>query len=95
MNKIIFEKLKELKPILNHKYGIKKFAIFGSQARKDYKNNSDIDIVILEMDIKSGFEIIKAKNFIEKKLNKKVDIGTFKSMKTFIKNSIQKDLIYV
>lgn len=91
----IIQKLKELKPILKERYGIEEFAIFGSVARGTAKENSDIDIAILKMKLESGFDLIKAKKFLQKHLNRKVDIGTFKSMKTFIKEKIQKEFIYV
>lgn len=91
----IIQKLKELKPILKERYGIEEFAIFGSVARGTAKENSDIDIAILKMKLKSGFDLIKAKKFLQEQLNRKVDIGTFKSMKTFIKEKIQKEFIYV
>jgi predicted nucleotidyltransferase len=45
--------------------------------------------------LKSGFDLIRAKHFLKKSLNKEVDLGTFNSMKTFIKNKIKKDFIYV
>ncbi len=54
MNKQIYNKLKELKPILKEEYGIEEFAIFGSQARNDYTNNSDVDIVILKIKEKNS-----------------------------------------
>ena len=91
----VIKKLKELKPILQEKFGIKELAVFGSYARGEETNNSDIDIAILKMDIKNGFDIIKSQYFLEKELNKKVDIGMYKSMKSFIKNRIKKDFIYV
>jgi len=95
MNKEIINKLKELKPILKEKYGIEKFAVFGSVARGDDKENSDVDIAIMKFNLKDGFAFLKASYFLEKELNKKIDIGTFKSMKTFVKNHIRKDLVYV
>ena len=95
MNSIIIEKLKELKPILKEHYGIEEFAIFGSVAKGLDKESSDIDIAILKMKLKSGFDLIRAKNFLQNELKKEVDIGTFNSMKTFIKNRIKKDFIYV
>lgn len=95
MNNQIINKLKELKPILEDKYGIEEFAIFGSIAKGTDTESSDVDIAVLKMKLKSGFDLLRAKNFLKERLNKEVDIGTFSSMKTFIKNRIKKDFIYV
>ncbi|MBD3843024.1 MAG: nucleotidyltransferase domain-containing protein [Campylobacterales bacterium] len=95
MNTAIINKLKELKPILKERYGIEEFAVFGSVAKGTDTQNSDVDIAILKMQIKSGFDIFRAKDFLKETLNKDVDLGTFNSMKTFIKNRIKKDFIYV
>ncbi len=95
MNHKIINKLKELKPLLKERYGIEEFAVFGSVAKGTDTKDSDVDIAILKMKIKSGFDLIRAKNFLTQSLNKNVDIGTFNSMKTFIKNRIKKDFIYV
>ena len=89
------DKLKELKPILKEKYGIEEFAVFGSVAKGTDTKNSDVDIAILKLNIKDAFVLFEAKDFLSDALNKKVDLGTFKSMKTFVKNRIKKDFIYV
>jgi len=95
MNTVIINKLKELKPILKERYGIEEFAVFGSVAKGLDTEKSDVDIAVLKMQIRSGFDLIRAKNYLMEHLGRDVDIGTFKSMKTFIKNRIQKDFIYV
>ena len=95
MDTSILKQLKELKPILQEKYGIEEFAIFGSYAKGLNDNESDLDIAVLKMQIKSGLDLIRAQKFLENILQKKVDIGTFSAMKTFVKNRIQKDFIYV
>lgn len=95
MDSVLLNKLKELKPILKKEYGIEEFAVFGSVAKGTDTENSDVDIAVLKMDLKSGFDLIRAKNFLKETLDKEVDLGTFKSMKTFIKNRIKKDFIYV
>ena len=95
MNKEIIEKLRELKPELKEKYGIEEFAVFGSVAKGCDREDSDVDIAILKDSKKSFFLLLKAKKFLEEKLSKSVDIGDFGSMKTFIKNRIKKDFIYV
>ena len=95
MNKALIEKLKELKPTLKERYGIEEFAVFGSVAKGVDTPQSDVDIAVLKMQIKSGFDLIRAKDFLRDSLEREVDIGTFRSMKTFVRNRIQKDFIYV
>ena len=95
MNKEIINKLKELKPILKERYGIEEFAVFGSVARGEDLENSDIDIVILKIKKKSFSLRLKAIKFLESTFNKKIDLGYFDSMKTFVKRVIQKDMVYV
>ena len=88
-------KLNNVKDELKQKFGIEEIALFGSYARGEANEESDVDIAILKMNLKSGFDIIRAQHFLEENLKKNVDIGTFKSMKTFIKNRIKKDFVYV
>jgi predicted nucleotidyltransferase len=95
MNKIIINKLKELKPILNERYGIEEFAVFGSVAKGTDTKDSDIDIAVTKLNLKDPFALMEAKEYLSNALQKQIDIGTLRSMKTFIKNRIQKDLIYV
>lgn len=95
MNSYIINQLKELKPILKEKYGIEEFAVFGSVAKGTDTESSDVDIAILKDSKKSFFLLMKARSFLEEKLNRPIDIGDFESMKTFIKNRIKKDFIYV
>ncbi|HIP27654.1 MAG TPA: hypothetical protein EYG82_00565 [Sulfurovum sp.] len=95
MNHQVINKLKELKPILNERYGIEEFAVFGSVAKGLDNKNSDVDIAVLKMQIKDAFDLFRAKEFLSSSLKKPVDIGTYDSMKTFIKNRIKKDFIYV
>ena len=91
----ILNKLKQHKKILTQNYSVITIGIFGSYATGNATEDSDIDIAILKDNKKSFFMLLKAKSFLEKHLNKHIDIGDFESMKTFIKNRIKKDFIYV
>ncbi|MFA5233473.1 MAG: nucleotidyltransferase domain-containing protein [Sulfurimonas sp.] len=95
MNCQIVNQLKALKPILKEEYGIEEFAVFGSVAKGLDTETSDVDIAILKDSKKSFFLLLKAKKFLEEQLNRNIDIGDFDSMKTFVKNRIKKDFIYV
>ena len=95
MQTAIIDQLKELKPVLRERYGIEEFAVFGSVAKGTDTEESGVDIAILKMQLRSGFDLIRARHFLEKNLNKTIDMGTFASMKTFIKKRIQGDFIHV
>lgn len=95
MKQDIYEKLKEIKPILKERFGIEEFAVFGSFAKGKEHDGSDIDIAILKMNLKSGYGMIQAQYYLESVLERNIDIGNFKSMKTFIRNRIKKDFVYV
>ena len=87
--------LASVKEELQQRFGIEKIALFGSYARDEATDDSDVDIVILEIKEKNFLNILNAIDFLENKLDKKVDMCYFDSMKTFIKNRIKKDFIYV
>lgn len=95
MNETLLKEIKETKEILNEQFGITKLAVFGSYAKGEENENSDIDIVILEMKRKNGLLVVKAKKFLQERLNKEVDIGFYSSMNPFIKKRIQKEMINV
>ena len=92
MNKKVFEKLRELKPVLKEKYGIGEFAVFWSMARGDYKENSDMDIAIIKARKKDFFNRIDAIYFLEDKLNRKVDMGYYDSIRAVIRKRIEKEI---
>ena len=88
-------KLANVKHELKQQFGIEEIALFGSYARDEAREESDVDIVILKSSKKNFFLRMKAIDFLKEHLQRDVDMGYFDSMKTFIKNRIQKDLIIV
>ena len=81
---------KKIIPILK-KQGVKKAALFGSQARGDAKKNSDVDLLV-ELPKRFGlFEMGGLKMDLEEALNKKVDLVTYGSIHPLLKKYILKD----
>lgn len=71
---------------------IKKAWIFGSFSREDDHQDSDIDLAI---DADSGFsyfDLAEVQHLLEKRLNRKVDIGFIDSFKSHIASNVQADL---
>jgi len=95
MKQEILEELQELKPVLDEKFGIEKFAVFGSVAREEETQESDLDVAIISMREKNYFIMIEAMQFLKQKLHREVDMGFFDAMRPFIKKQIAKDMIYV
>ena len=93
MNKDIKKKLKNLKPILEKKYKVKSIGLFGSFARDEVKENSDIDILV-EFYGGIGWEFIDLKQFLEEMLDREVDLVTKEALKPELKEDILKDVIY-
>ncbi len=70
------------------KYGIKKAGIFGSYARGEQKDNSDVDILAEFDKSLSLLDIIGIEIELKKKLKKKVDLVEYVSLHHLLKNKI-------
>jgi len=95
MNREIYTQLKSLKPILKERFGIEEFALFGSMAKGTDTQESDIDIAILKSSQKDFLLRMEAIEYLKSVFNRNIDMGYYHSMKTFIKNRIKEDLVYV
>ncbi len=75
------------------KYDIEQIGLFGSYARDEAKENSDIDIFVKMKP--SLFDMVAIKEQIENDLHKKVDIvREHKHMKPLFLEMIKRDVIY-
>lgn len=82
-----------IKPILNS-YGIKNINLFGSYARGDANNNSDIDIYCDTGNIHTLLDQSKMTDELKKALKKEVDIVFVTSkMDPYFKKTILEDMI--
>lgn len=75
------EQKDKLKKILKN-HNIKNAGIFGSYAREDASNNSDLDLIV-ELPKKDLFELISIKQDIEEELNLSVDIIPYDGLMKF------------
>lgn len=90
----ILDYLKEHFREFHEKYNVEQIGLFGSYARDEAKENSDIDIFVKMKP--SLFDLISIKEQIEKDLNKKVDIiREHKNIKPLFLQEIKRDLINV
>ncbi|MBI2136840.1 nucleotidyltransferase family protein [Candidatus Woesearchaeota archaeon] len=78
---------KKIIPVLK-KNEVARAGIFGSYARGDYTKRSDIDILIQFKKRKSLFDLAHLELELEEKLNKKVEVITYKSICPLVKDRI-------
>ncbi len=88
--------LKSHKAELKERFGVIKIGLFGSFARDEQRDDSDIDLAIeMEKDKKCIKDFFGLKRELEAQLGKKVDLGIETALKLLAKEQIQKDIIYV
>jgi len=91
----ILEYLKVYKASKKEQYAIKRLGIFGSYARNEASEDSDIDIVV-DFEKSTMFGLVAIKEDIEDYFNKHVDIVQIRErMNGLLKDRIQQDSIYV
>lgn len=90
----IFGRLITNKTYLFDKYDIKQLALFGSIARGDYNENSDIDLLV-EFNTPVGMAFIDLGDELEHLLDKTVDLVSKGGIKEKYFRSIERDLVYV
>lgn len=87
--------LKQLMNILKDKYGIKSLSLFGSTARGEQKEGSDIDLFV-DTETPNPFLLMDAKEFLENESGSSVDIvRNHQNLNPKLKKRILKDGILI
>jgi predicted nucleotidyltransferase len=86
--------LKKQKKELEKKYPISELALFGSYARRDNHDQSDIDILV-DFNGRIGIEFITLAHELEDIFHTKVDLVSRKGIKPNYLPLVEKNLIHV
>lgn len=84
----------DILPIL-HRYEIKKAAIFGSFARGENTEGSDIDIIVEFNGEKSLLDLAGLKIALEELLRMKVDVLTYNSLNPLLRDRILSEQVVI
>lgn len=91
---LILNTLRKNKKFFFKKYPLKSMSLFGSYARNEETEKSDVDILV-EFSTPVGFEFVDLAIDLETLLNQKVDLVSKKAVKPSILSFIEKDMINV
>ena len=91
----IIETLKQFKKACSSQYGILMIGVFGSVAREQISEMSDVDIVV-KTETPDPFNIVHLKEDLEERLNLSVDIVRLREkMNPYLKSRIEEEAVYV
>lgn len=76
-------------------YHVKGIGVFGSVARADNTQSSDIDILVEFSKPIGFFKFIELEEILSKIIGKKVDLVTKKALKPAIREEVLRETIYV
>jgi len=82
------------KPQLQKQFKVHKLALFGSYARGDQRQDSDVDIFV-EVDPSIGLEFVTLAERLEKSLKASVDLVSSRAVTSQAFKFIEPELIYV
>ncbi|MCC6124855.1 MAG: nucleotidyltransferase family protein [Pirellulales bacterium] len=95
MQSEILKILQALQEDLHRRFGVKSLSLYGSVARNQDTDASDIDLLV-EFDRSTGlFGLIELQEHLEKHLGRKVDLGTPGSLKPRIRDRVLAEAIHV
>jgi len=87
--------LKEHEKLIRQKFGVKRIGIFGSFARGEEREDSDLDVlVVFEEGQKTFDNYMDLKFYLEDLFGREVDLVTERALKPQLKDIIMKEVVY-
>lgn len=77
------------------RFGARHISLFGSAARDELREGSDIDVLVEFEGASSYFVYFGLKDFLESLLGRRVDLVTDKGLKPRARRHVEKDLIRI
>lgn len=92
----ILEYLRSHRTDLREGFGVQHIGLFGSYARNDAREDSDVDLVVeLEAGRKTLRNYFSLKRHLEAGLGRPVDLGMEGALKPLVREAVRKDVLYV
>jgi predicted nucleotidyltransferase len=91
----ILEVLRRFKEVNSDRYKIARLGLFGSGAKDEHREKSDIDVVVVLTDL-DALNLIGIKQDLEEKFRCHVDVVRYREkMNPFLRKRIEREAVYV
>ena len=90
----IIRTIRDKQEEIKQRYRVRRIAIFGSYARGDQREDSDIDILV-DVDPSIGLAFVSLADELERLLGVPVELVSTRAVNQRMKTAIEKDLIEV
>ncbi|MBW4630658.1 MAG: nucleotidyltransferase family protein [Iphinoe sp. HA4291-MV1] len=87
--------LRQSKPLLQEHYQITQLGIFGSYARGEQTEESDVDVLIDYDRAPTLFKLVELRDYLSSAISMKVDIVTQNGLKSRIRERVLSEVVYV
>ncbi len=86
-------RLRNLKPELERRFGVRRIGVFGSVARGEEGAGSDVDILV-ELAEPIGWELIDLQDRLEEVLGRRVDLVTIGALREEMSASVMREVVF-
>ena len=87
--------VKKNKTFLKERFGVKKIGVFGSMARGEAKEESDVDVLVEFESTKKSFDnFMELSFFLEDLFGKNVDLITTSGLDKYIRPYVEKEVVW-
>jgi hypothetical protein len=87
--------LRQNKSLLQENYQIAQLGIFGSYARGEQTEKSDIDVLIDYEQAPTLFKLVELRDYLSNAMGMKVDVVTKNGLKPRIRERVLSEVVYV
>lgn len=84
----ILQELRELKPTIHERYKVKEIGVFGSFAREEHKEHSDLDLLVEFEEGADLFDLVGLGQFLEERMGRPVDLVTKRALRAEIREQV-------
>lgn len=84
-----------LKGELASRFHVKSIGIFGSVARNENTDTSDLDLIVDFSEPVGMFKFLELRDYLRLVLNTDIDLTTPRALKPAIRQAVERDVLYV